>query len=106
MTQSAVGHQASVHVTLGRPAIDAAHIAPAGNSPARPTKWRLRSAAECTPCSAPWSWGDNGPRRILDELNPRLPEPSSAIGEVRMTAEASGSGRVYQAGRDQHITER
>lgn len=45
-------------------------------------------------------------RRILDELNPHLPEPSSAVGEVHMTAEVSGSGRVYQAGRDQHITER
>ncbi|MFI0818024.1 hypothetical protein ACH4TX_17225 [Streptomyces sp. NPDC021098] len=45
-------------------------------------------------------------RRILDDLTPALPEPSSAVGEIHMTAEASGSGRVYQAGRDQHITER
>jgi len=45
-------------------------------------------------------------RRILDDLSPALPESSSAVGEIHMTAEASGSGRVYQAGRDQHITER
>ncbi|MEV6127969.1 hypothetical protein AB0M05_14240 [Streptomyces violaceusniger] len=45
-------------------------------------------------------------RRILDELSPRLPDQRPAVGEIRMTAEASGSGRVYQAGHDQHITER
>ncbi|WP_212912541.1 hypothetical protein [Streptomyces sp. TS71-3] len=43
-------------------------------------------------------------RAILDELNPRLPE--SPRHEIHMRAEASGNGRVYQAGRDQHITER
>ncbi|MFE1903301.1 hypothetical protein ACFW96_06495 [Streptomyces gardneri] len=43
-------------------------------------------------------------RRLLIELDPE-PQGSSA-GTVRMRAEASGSGRVYQAGRDQHITER
>jgi hypothetical protein len=44
-------------------------------------------------------------RRILAELSPALPEerPPTAI---RLRAEASGNGRVYQAGRDQHITER
>ncbi|WP_055712236.1 hypothetical protein [Streptomyces torulosus] len=44
-------------------------------------------------------------RRILAELSPALPEerPTTAI---RLRAEASGNGRVYQAGRDQHITER
>ncbi|EFL26113.1 conserved hypothetical protein [Streptomyces himastatinicus ATCC 53653] len=46
-------------------------------------------------------------RRILDELSPALPEsPPHSVGEIHMKAEASGSGRVYQAGRDQHITER
>ncbi|MCP9207379.1 hypothetical protein [Streptomyces cucumeris] len=45
-------------------------------------------------------------RRILDELNPRLPDQRPAVGEIHLTAEASGSGRIYQAGRDQHITER
>lgn len=44
-------------------------------------------------------------RRILAELNPELP-PAHTTVEVRLRAEASGSGRVYQAGRDQHITER
>ncbi|MFJ3932237.1 MULTISPECIES: hypothetical protein [unclassified Streptomyces] len=42
-------------------------------------------------------------RRVLAEADPQ------AAGErtctVRMQATASGSGRVYQAGRDQHITE-
>lgn len=44
-------------------------------------------------------------RRILAELNPPLPEAQPSV-EVRLRAEASGNGRVYQAGRDQHITER
>lgn len=43
-------------------------------------------------------------RRILDELAPE--ELESAPVGIQMRAEASGSGRVYQAGRDQHITER
>ena len=43
-------------------------------------------------------------RRILGELDPR-PQDAGA-GTVKLRAEASGSGRVYQAGRDQHITER
>lgn len=46
-------------------------------------------------------------RRILDELTPALPGNDQAMNTtIRMRAEASGSGRVYQAGRDQHITER
>ncbi|MFC8143075.1 hypothetical protein ACFUKV_15205 [Streptomyces paradoxus] len=44
-------------------------------------------------------------RRILTELSPPPSEAQSAV-EVRLRAEVSGSGRVYQAGRDQHITER
>ncbi|MGK4583578.1 hypothetical protein [Kitasatospora sp. HPMI-4] len=44
-------------------------------------------------------------RRLLDELQPELRE-STSIGEVHLRAEARGHGRVYQAGRDQHITER
>ncbi|MEV0554153.1 MULTISPECIES: hypothetical protein [unclassified Streptomyces] len=44
-------------------------------------------------------------RHILAELSPQLPEQSPSV-EVRLRAEVSGSGRVYQAGRDQHITER
>ncbi|MFE7756150.1 hypothetical protein [Streptomyces sp. NPDC057418] len=42
-------------------------------------------------------------RRILLELDP---EVNHAPRTVQMRAEASGSGRVYQAGRDQHINER
>ncbi len=46
-------------------------------------------------------------RRILDELSPALLDNDQAVNTgIRMRAEASGSGRVYQAGRDQHITER
>ncbi|MGY0060441.1 hypothetical protein ACWY4P_28515 [Streptomyces sp. LZ34] len=46
-------------------------------------------------------------RRILDELSPALPGNDQAMNTtIRMRAEAFGSGRVYQAGRDQHITER
>ncbi|WP_329366857.1 hypothetical protein OG896_18550 [Streptomyces sp. NBC_00669] len=41
-------------------------------------------------------------RGLLAELGP-LPTTASAIAQH---ATASGSGRVYQAGRDQHITER
>ncbi|GHC62251.1 hypothetical protein RFN57_17015 [Streptomyces violaceochromogenes] len=44
-------------------------------------------------------------RGILAELDPRSAEAQSVV-EVRLRAEVSGSGRVYQAGRDQHITER
>jgi hypothetical protein len=47
-------------------------------------------------------------RRLLDEqLTPALTaDERSRIGTLVMKAEASGDGRVYQAGRDQHITER
>ena len=47
-------------------------------------------------------------RNLLDtRLTPLLtPDERSAVGSLVMKAEASGSGRVYQAGRDQHITER
>lgn len=41
-------------------------------------------------------------RRILDELSPAQPQTS----EIHLQAQASGQARVYQAGRDQHITER
>ncbi|MFI6374985.1 hypothetical protein [Streptomyces sp. NPDC050546] len=44
-------------------------------------------------------------RRILAELNPEPAQTHTAV-DVRLRAEVSGSGRVYQAGRDQHITER
>ncbi|MEU1570489.1 hypothetical protein ABZ519_04820 [Streptomyces collinus] len=44
-------------------------------------------------------------RRILEELSPQ-PAQAPSVVEVRLRAEVSGSGRVYQAGRDQHITER
>ncbi|GGV11677.1 hypothetical protein [Streptomyces griseoflavus] len=44
-------------------------------------------------------------RRILDELNPSLPEEPETR-PVRLQARASGSARIYQAGRDQHITGR
>ncbi|MGW7432077.1 hypothetical protein ACWGIN_21320 [Streptomyces sp. NPDC054861] len=43
-------------------------------------------------------------RRILAECDPG--SQASGPTTVRMRAEATGSGRVYQAGRDQHITER
>ncbi|GIH51656.1 hypothetical protein SAMN05421833_12966 [Microbispora rosea] len=44
-------------------------------------------------------------RRILDqELAPLLPAPEqSRIRDITMTATARGHGRVFQAGRDQHI---
>ncbi|MFI9251315.1 hypothetical protein [Streptomyces sp. NPDC053069] len=44
-------------------------------------------------------------RRILAELNPQLPDQRASV-DIRLNADVSGSGRVYQAGRDQHITER
>ena len=44
-------------------------------------------------------------RRILAELSPQPAEAQSVV-DVRLRAEVSGSGRVYQAGCDQHITER
>ncbi|MEW1680206.1 hypothetical protein [Streptomyces sp. T12] len=44
-------------------------------------------------------------RRVLDELNPRLPGDTGPE-QIRMEARASGSARIYQAGRDQHIADR
>ncbi|MFC8367138.1 MULTISPECIES: hypothetical protein [unclassified Streptomyces] len=44
-------------------------------------------------------------RRILDDLSPSLPEEPDAH-QIHLRARASGSARIYQAGRDQHITER
>ncbi|MEU6678760.1 hypothetical protein [Streptomyces sp. NPDC046853] len=40
-------------------------------------------------------------RVLLDELSP----PGTPGAEVHLRAKATGHGRVYQAGRDQHITE-
>jgi hypothetical protein len=54
--------------------------------------------------------GDPGLRdelqRLLDEeLTPLLPLSEQArVTQIAMTAHASGHGRIYQAGRDQHIT--
>ncbi len=47
-------------------------------------------------------------RRMLDQdLTPVLtPVEQTRIGSIVMTANASRHGRVYQAGRDQHISER
>jgi hypothetical protein len=44
-------------------------------------------------------------RHVLDELDPS-PSQEPGVPQIRLQAEASGSARVYQAGRDQHITER
>ena len=44
-------------------------------------------------------------RRVLDELQPQVPGDAGPE-QIRMQARASGSARIYQAGRDQHITER
>ncbi|MEU7565572.1 hypothetical protein AB0A99_06045 [Streptomyces fradiae] len=41
-------------------------------------------------------------RALLDRLDPE----GSAARQITQHATASGQGRVYQAGRDQHITER
>jgi len=41
---------------------------------------------------------------MTDDLEPALAETESRGPTVTMTATASDSGRVYQAGRDQHIT--
>lgn len=41
-------------------------------------------------------------RNLLDEISPAGADAGS---QIRMRATASGHGRVYQAGRDQHITE-
>ncbi|OSP44265.1 MULTISPECIES: hypothetical protein [unclassified Streptomyces] len=44
-------------------------------------------------------------RRVLDELKPSVPEDPGPE-RIRQQARASGSARIYQAGRDQHITGR
>ncbi|GAA4878452.1 hypothetical protein [Kitasatospora terrestris] len=46
-------------------------------------------------------------RRMLEErLTPVLPaDERTRIGKLTMKAEASGHARVFQAGRDQHITD-
>ena len=44
-------------------------------------------------------------RLILDEFNSLTVDPSVPAQPILMRASASGHGRVYQAGRDQHITE-
>ncbi|MFJ8358228.1 hypothetical protein [Streptomyces sp. NPDC093984] len=43
-------------------------------------------------------------RQLLEEVSPSTPAHGGTT--IRMQAKASGKGRVYQAGRDQHITER
>jgi len=47
-------------------------------------------------------------KRVLDEVLTPVLEPADQvrIGSIVMKASASGRGRVYQAGRDQHIKER
>lgn len=44
-------------------------------------------------------------RRLLDEISPAAVGSSELAPSIRMRASASGHGRVYQAGRDQHVTE-
>ncbi|MGW4025103.1 hypothetical protein [Streptomyces sp. NPDC005009] len=44
-------------------------------------------------------------RRVLDDLSPSLPEEPGAH-RIHLRARASDHARIYQAGRDQHITER
>ena len=44
-------------------------------------------------------------RQLVDEFRPVLPGAGETrIGHIDMQAKVSGHGRVYQAGRDQHIT--
>lgn len=45
-------------------------------------------------------------QRLLDDARASLPPREQPAQAAHMTAEVSGSGRVYQAGRDQHIVER
>lgn len=46
-------------------------------------------------------------RRLLDGLSTPVSgnDERAHVGTLTMNAQASGSGRVYQAGRDQHIAE-
>jgi hypothetical protein len=67
------------------------------------TEWygRLRRLLAADPSAA------QELERVLSEARGQLPpRDQSLIGSIRLTAHASGNGRVYQAGRDQHITER
>ncbi|MFH0245293.1 hypothetical protein ACGRHY_23395 [Streptomyces sp. HK10] len=45
-------------------------------------------------------------RRLLEEIGPADGQEPAPAARIRMQARASGHGRVYQAGRDQHITEK
>ncbi|MGW2183414.1 hypothetical protein ACWCXX_36340 [Streptomyces sp. NPDC001732] len=45
-------------------------------------------------------------RRMVAELQSAAAEDRAGAGPVDMRARASGHAKVYQAGRDQHITER
>jgi hypothetical protein len=46
-------------------------------------------------------------RDLLSDLEEALPKGGNVAGnDINMRAHAHGSARVYQAGRDQHITER
>lgn len=42
-------------------------------------------------------------RRLVDEFVPQEP---AAVPDITQKASASGHARIYQAGRDQHVTER
>jgi hypothetical protein len=74
-----------------------------GTEAALATEWygRLRRLLAADPSAA------QELERVLSEARAQLPPGAPSLtGTVRLTAHASGSGRVYQAGRDQHITER
>lgn len=45
-------------------------------------------------------------RDLVEEWRRRAADGQEIRGDVRMEARAEGNGRVYQAGRDQHITDR
>ncbi|MFI0223237.1 hypothetical protein [Streptomyces lydicus] len=45
-------------------------------------------------------------RQLLNEISPTDSGPSTTGAQIRMQACVSGDGRVFQAGRDQHITEK
>lgn len=47
----------------------------------------------------------NDLRRLLDEISRSTGDSSPSTSSIRMRASASGHARVYQAGRDQRITE-
>lgn len=55
--------------------------------------------------SAPYAEPDL--ERLVHEVRELLPpDERSLTGSLHMSAHATGNSRVYQAGRDQHITER